>query len=308
MKTIYFVVLLALSALLFSACPPAQESVNSTPDNTNTTEEPAEDLTKALVATSTEAREAWKAKNGKFFEDFLLDSFVGVGGAGRDDKAARIASISGFPCDVKSISNSDEQSVELGEGVALLTLKTTDDADCNGKPMLSPSWTAVVAVKDGDKWKGAYHQVVPAADAKGEMPQRPAGAGDKAPEDSDKELTAKLSEIVKAGWEAWSKNDAKWFEDNTTDKYVAITNLGGREDRAARIKYHGEHKCEVESVTHDGQRATKISDNVVLLTYKSMVKGTCEGAAVPAAIWASSIFVKDGDGWKMAFYMGTPGV
>lgn len=307
MKTTYLIALLTAAVLFLSACPPTQESVNTTPDNTNTTEEPSEDLTKVLVARSTEAREAWKAKNGKFFEDFLLDSFVGVGGAGRDDKAARIASVSGFPCEVKSISNSDAQAVELGEGVALLTMKTKDDADCDGKPMLSPWWTAALVVKDGDTWKGAYHQVVQAAGAKGEMPPRPDGAGDKAPEDSDKELTAKLSEIVKAGWDAWSKNDVKWFEDNTSEDYVAITDAQGRSDRAARIKYQGEHKCEVESITHDGQRATKISDDVVLLTYKSMVKGSCEGTAVPEAIWASNVFVKDGDGWKMAFYMGTPG-
>ncbi|HUF04299.1 MAG TPA: nuclear transport factor 2 family protein [Aridibacter sp.] len=111
---------------------------------------------------------------------------------------------------------------------------------------------------------------------------------------------------MKAGWDAWSKSDAKWFEGHTTDKYVAITGDEGRSDRAARINYQAEHKCEIESLSHSDQRTTKFSDDVVLVTYKASVDGTCDGNAVPKTIWAGTIFVKEGEDWKLAFHMGTP--
>lgn len=309
MKKASLVIALAFTALFFSACPPPADNTNTNSENTNTntaTESPKE-LATTLADLEKGAYDAVKSKNGQFFEGFLADGFVGVGRFGRGGKAEIPKRIADNPCNYKSISTSDAEAVELGDGVALLTMKLTEDGECGGKAVPSPQWVATIYVKDGDSWKAAYHQTVPAPDAKGEPAAQPEGVKDTPPADADAELTAALSEKLKAGWEAWSKNDAKWFEDNTSADYVSITATEGRSDRATRIKFQGEHKCEVKSITHDGQRTTKFSDNVVLVTYKSMVEGTCDGNAMPGAIWSSSIFVKEGDTWKPAFYMGTPG-
>lgn len=307
MKRASLVIALALTALFFSACPPPADNTNTNSENANTATEPAKELSTTLADLEQGAYDAVKAKNGQFFEGFLDDGFVGVGRFGRGGKADVPKMITDNPCDIKSISTSDAEAVELGEGVALLTMKLTEDGECEGKAVPSPQWAATVYVKDGDAWKAAYHQTVPAPDAKGELPERPESAKDTPPADADAELTAALSEKLKAGWEAWSKNDAKWFEENTSADYVSVTGTEGRSDRATRIKFQGEHKCEIKSISHDSQRTTKLSDNVVMVTYKSVVEGTCEGNAFPDAIWATSIFVKDGDNWKPAFYMGTPG-
>jgi len=305
MKNIIWVLLLALAAISFGSCNGAGETANTNAGNTNAVTKPAKDLATTLADTEKTAYEAWKKKDGKFFDGFLTDGFVGVSRTGRGQKAGVSKSISENPCEVKSYSTSDAEAVELGEGIALLTMKVASEVSCDGKASPSPQWAATIYVKDGDDWKAAYHQTRATADAKGEYPKAPEGAGDKPADDSDKETTATLSAMDKAGWESWTKRDTKWFEENWADTHVSIT-PEGRSDRATRLKFHGEHKCEVKSVSHEGQRTSKISDNVVLLTYKSNVDGACDGTAIPKAIWASSIYVKHGEKWKSIFYMLTP--
>ena len=307
MKNKFFIFLLAIAAVCLTACPPASNTNNANAENTNTEASPAESLSKVLVDREHEAQEAWKAKNGKFFEDFVTSGFVGVGRFGRNGKDGVPKFITDNPCEIKGYSSSDQEVVELGDGVGLVTMKTAEDVDCGGKAAPSPVWSATVYVKEGDTWKAAYHQGVAAPDAKGEYPAAPEGVKDDPPADADKELTSTLTDLIKKGWDAWSKSDAKWFEDNTADNYVAITGAQGRAGRAERIKYQGEHKCDVKSINIEDARSAKLSDNVALLTYKSVVDGTCDGTKVPAPIWSTSIFVKDGDAWKAASYMGTAG-
>ncbi|HUF04305.1 MAG TPA: nuclear transport factor 2 family protein [Aridibacter sp.] len=194
MKNILWTVVLAFAALSFTACLPAGDTTNTNTENTNTAE-PAEDLAKTLTDRSKEAEEAWKSKDGKFFEGFLADGFVGVGRFGRGTKEIVPKAISENPCEVKSDSVSGQEAVELGEGVALLTEKFEREVVCDGKTLPSPTWAATVFVKEGDTWKGAYHQTLPAPDAKGEYPAPPEGAGDKPPAEGDAELTSTLSDL-----------------------------------------------------------------------------------------------------------------
>ena len=308
MKNLIWVLVLSLAAFTFSSCDGAGEYTNTNAgnENANAGADPAKELATTLAETEKKAYEAWKKKDGKYFDDFLTDGFTGVSRNGRNVKAGVSETISKNPCEIKSYSTSDEEAVDLGDGIALLTMKVTEEVICDGKAEPSPQWAATIYVKDGGSWKAAYHQTVATPDAKGEYPAAPEGAGDKPADDADKEMTATLSEASKAGWEAWSKKDTKWFDENWGDKYVSITGTAGRSDRATGLKFHGEHKCEIKSIKHDGHRTAKISDNVVLFTYKS-VDGACDGTAVANPIWASSIHVKDGEKWKVAFYMGTPG-
>ena len=48
--------------------------------------------------------------------------------------------------------------------------------------------------------------------------------------------------------------------------------------------------------------SVSLAPDVSLVTYKADVKGTCDGAPVPPAVWVASFDVKEGDAWKNAFY------
>jgi len=54
----------------------------------------------------------------------------------------------------------------LSKDVALLTYRYAHDAVCGGNPEASPLWASTVYVKRGGKWLIAFHQEIPAAQAK----------------------------------------------------------------------------------------------------------------------------------------------
>ena len=196
--------------------------------------------------------------------------------------------------------------VDLGDGVAVLTAKVTNDFTCNGKPGASPSFAGAVFVKDGDNWKAAYHQTGPAPDSKGDNPTPPADAPKpEGPTDGDKELTAKLVEKEKELWEAWAKKDPKPFEAMLAENFTGF-NLEGPEDRAAAIKSAGDHKCDVKGSTLSDAVTSKINDKIYLLTYKASVDGKCDGNPIPNGFWAATVLSKDGDALKAHFHMVTP--
>ena len=66
-----------------------------------------------------------------------------------------------------------------------------------------------------------------------------------------------LMTMEKAGWEAWKNRDAKWMEENASDKYVGF-GATGRMDKAASVKSYTTQKCEIKSYTlSDDQMACR---------------------------------------------------
>ncbi len=314
MKNLAWILLFAISIIGFgcgeSGTPPTNtasgNSENTNTANSNTGAASAPEYKAAVLDLEKQANEAWMKKDGKFFEDFLADGFVGVGASGREGKAMLVKSISESPCEVKSVSFGDDEVVELGEGVVLLTSKTTADYKCGDSAGPSPEWAASVYVKDGDKWNAVYHQSAPTADTKGEMPPMPADAPKPtAMEDTNKDITAKLVETEKSLWDAYTKKDAKPFEEALAENFTAI-NSTGRENRTDSLKSYSAHSCEVKSHSLSDFHTSKISDDLYLLTYKADQDATCDGNPVPKTMWFSTIVKKDGDAWKGVFHMGTP--
>ena len=273
----------------------------------NTEKKPEKDMKAELTELENQAWTAFQKKDGKFFEGFLADGFVSNGSGGRGTKADTVKEISGSPCEVKSFKLTDFNVEEVGENVAISTSKAEVDMTCEGKPLPSPAFTATVFVKKDGKWMAAYHQELNAADAKPAAEGAPAATATAAKpwEDADKSMTASLSEIDKKLWEAWSKKDTKTFESLITKTHVEL-NESGRLDHAAALKDVTENKCEVKSHSQEDFVTTKLTDTVSLLTYKAHLDAICDGKPAPKNIWSSSVFVKEGDTWKSAFYVGTP--
>ncbi len=119
-----------------------------------------------IVALEKRAFEAWKNKDRSYFEDYMSDAgqyldFNGVGG-----KAQYVKAIIDNNCTVSSYSLDNTKVTMLSKDVALLTYRYAHDVVCGGNPEASPLWASTVYVQRGDKWLIAFHQEIPAAQAK----------------------------------------------------------------------------------------------------------------------------------------------
>ena len=85
----------------------------------NTAAAPSKDV---LAAREKQAFEAWKGKDGKFFDGFLIPNFVMMDGAYRGGKAETVKMISENPCTVGSYSMSDEKVTNVSPQVAVITM------------------------------------------------------------------------------------------------------------------------------------------------------------------------------------------
>lgn len=116
-----------------------------------------------------------------------------------------------------------------------------------------------------------------------------------------------LMTLEKGGWEAWKNRDAKWTVENASDKYVGL-GTSGRMDKAASVKSYTEQKCEVKSYSLSDEKMQMVGSDVAILTFKGAQDATCDGKKNPANVHSSSIYVREGDKWKAAFYAETPAI
>jgi hypothetical protein len=305
-KIKYFVSSTA-AALVFITC-----AGNALANNANAAAEktaraaPTKD---ALITLENSAYEAWKSKDAKFWDTFLSDKFVGYGSSGKLDKASASKEYTGADCKIRSYAVSDEQMKPLGNDAALITYKATVDGTCGGQKVPASSWAAAVYVRDGDKWKGAFHAQAPVVDPKA-APAKPvdkeAPKEDEAKSaDRDAGTDAMLS-IEKAVWEAWKAHDAKKLDDLTA-RDISFINIFGTylATKADALKNWSGAGCDAKSVSVTHAAGTMLSPTVGILTFKGTADGTCYGQKV-GPIWGTSVYVKDGDAWKWAFGINLP--
>ena len=119
-----------------------------------------------IVALENSAFEAWKNKDRKFFEDHMSEAgqYLDLNGVG--GKAQYVKAIIDNDCTVSRYSLDNSKVTMLSKDVALLTYRYAHDVVCGGHPEASPLWASTVYVKRGDKWLIAFHQEIPAAEAK----------------------------------------------------------------------------------------------------------------------------------------------
>lgn len=110
--------------------------------------------------------------------------------------------------------------------------------------------------------------------------------------------------LEKQAWEAWKNNDPKFFNDFLSDRWIGF-GPNGREDKAANIKRFTDVKCEVKSYSMSDDQLHMLGNDVAILTFKAAQDGTCGGTKIPANVWVSSAYVREGDKWKALSYMET---
>ena len=119
-----------------------------------------------ILALEKRAFEAWKNKDKQFFEDQMSEAgqYLDLNGVG--GKAQYLKAIIENNCTVSRYSLDNSKVTMLSKDVALLTYRYAHDAVCGGHPEASPLWASTVYVNHGGKWLIAFHQEIPAAQAK----------------------------------------------------------------------------------------------------------------------------------------------
>jgi hypothetical protein len=97
-------------------------------------------------------------------------------------------------------------------------------------------------------------------------------------------------------WDAWKAQDVKPFRANLSTDTVLIGDTGVA-DKETVLKMIGAGGCEVKSVSLSDIKIKFVASNVAVITYKAAQEGTCAGEALPASVWASSVYVKRGNKW-----------
>ncbi|MGA7991871.1 MAG: nuclear transport factor 2 family protein [Thermoanaerobaculia bacterium] len=114
-----------------------------------------------------------------------------------------------------------------------------------------------------------------------------------------------LVALEKSAYEAWRSKDAKFWETFLSDKFVGYGS-SGKLDKASATKEYTGADCEIKSYALSDEQMKPLGDDAALITYKTAIEGTCGGQKVPANSWAASIYVRDGDKWKAAFFGEAP--
>ena len=115
-------------------------------------------LKETLTNLEKQSWEAWKKRDGKFFQEFLSDDHVEVGFTGVTNKATVVAGVASPACVVKSYAVDNFKLTMFDAHTALLTYRAEQDTVCNGNPVPSPVWASSLYVKRGDRWVNAVYQ------------------------------------------------------------------------------------------------------------------------------------------------------
>ncbi len=327
MKTIFTIAILAFAAVWMAACGAPATNTNT---NTNTTEPtaaaPTTPTTDALLALDRQANEAYIKGDSKFFEGMLSDKFVIYQGGQRMDKAAVIKMIAGNKCDVKTWNLEDPHMAKIDVDTYALSYKGAFDGTCagaDGKSMKLPSpvRAASIWVRNGDKWLAVYHgevsivdpknlpKAAPAAPARKEEPKKDEAAANSntiatttATRPAADPNTEAMMAIEKSVWEAWKARDNKKIEDLTIENLSFVNVFGTYFANKADALKDWEGNCDITSISLTDSVGTTLSPTVGILTSKATAEGSCYGEKLaPVPIYATSVYVKDGDAWKLAF-------
>jgi hypothetical protein len=95
--------------------------------------------------------------------------------------------------------------------------------------------------------------------------------------------------------------------DALTAKDLAFVNIFGGyfSNRADTLKNWTEHECKIQSVDSADGSTVAVTGDTSILFHTGSAEGTCYGHEV-GAVFGTSIYVKDGAAWKLAFTMNMP--
>ena len=316
MKRAVVTVLLVLAPLILTSCETSAKRTSANGNVKTNKRASAAPTADALLALDKQANEAYFKANSKFFERTLSEKFITREGGLPMDKEAFVKMVANNRCDVKTWNVEDPQMAKIDADTYLLSYKGRFDGSCtgpDGKPIRVPSHirAATVWARNGDIWQAAFHGENLIFDPKNAPPAN-ADVNKKKPTKQGKAAaigpapdanTAAMMAVEKSVWQAWMAKDARKLEDLTTAD-LSFQNIFGMyfANKTDTIRDWTSARCDIKSVSVTDGTGTLLSSTVGLLSRTGTAEGTCDGqklASVP--IYGTSVFVKDGDTWKLAF-------
>jgi len=311
MQRITLAVFLGLGSLLFSSCgaPSGNTQTANNGVNANFNRSSGPPNRAELIAAENSAYDAWKNKNGSFFDDFLTTGFMGFGDQGRQDKAGAVKEIAESNCQVNTYSLSDEAVTIMGSDGAILTFKATTDGTCDGQKIPGRSWGATIYVRDGEKWKAAYHNEIPIAETNaGPAPAKltPAAPSSTAEETPADPFTQALMTVEKKVWEGRKTRDVRAISETTMLDLIYMDADGsGRHTRDEAAKMWFGPTCTIKSFSLAEPQGRPIAANAAVLTYKATIDGSC-GTGSAKNVWGTTVYMKEGGVWKALMIFNRP--
>jgi hypothetical protein len=313
----------ALAAVSFAACGVPADTARVPGAVTATSRRAEPPTTTDLLAHERRAQAAYVAGDAASFAGLLNDRFVMLGPGGtRLDKAATLRRVAGTRCDVKGGGFEEPRLSTIDADTYVLSYRSTVDGTCTveGHTSRAPSpvRAATVWVRRGDTWLAAFHgenpiltphadppPTAPAAPAVTPAAPRPsAGASTDARPAADPRTDALLA-IESSVWDAWRQRSARELEELTASDLAFVDIFGNvTSGKAATITFWTEHQCDLQSVRVSDGTVTALSETVGILTFTGGVEGTCGGQRVPV-IHGTSVYVRDGGAWKLAFTLNS---
>lgn len=120
------------------------------------------------------------------------------------------------------------------------------------------------------------------------------------------DLTKSLASIEEMLWQGWAEHDVAPFEAHLAANSVQIGEWGMVSGKEAIVEGIGSGDCEVRGYSLSGWKAQKLGDHAAILTYTAEQSGVCSGEKLPQRVYASSVYVREGDQWLSASYQETP--
>jgi hypothetical protein len=317
MKTAFISAFLGLAALILAACGTPENSTDTNTGAGATKPAAAAPTPDALLALDKQANAAYLMSDSKFFEGILNDKFVMREGGRQMDKAAVVKLIAGNKCRIKDWRLEDALMARIDADTYVLSYRGTFDGSCagpDGKPMKIPSpiRAATVWIRADHTWQAAFHGQDPILDPKN--PPSPAkAAGEKESKKGHRAVTtAKVAAdpntvammaVEKSVWEAWMAKDAARLQALTTPD-LSFQNIYGTyfANKADTLKNWTSAYCDIRSVSVTDGEGTLLSPAIGILNRTGTAEGSCNGQKLPPVpIYGTSVYLKDGDSWKLAF-------
>jgi hypothetical protein len=110
-----------------------------------------------IIALEKKSWEAWKNRDGKFFQEFLSDDHVEVGFGGVANKAEVVSFVGSSACTVRSYRLDHFEMKKLDANTALLIYWEEQDTICRNQ-VPSPCWVTSLYMKRGDRWLNVCYQ------------------------------------------------------------------------------------------------------------------------------------------------------
>lgn len=110
--------------------------------------------------------------------------------------------------------------------------------------------------------------------------------------------------VERQAWEAFKNKDGAFYRRMLTAdaSYVSGSGVNTREEVAGIAEHLA---CKVDGYELRNEQVHSISADVALLTLRATSDLTCATRSIRSDSWVSTVFVRDGGQWKIAFHQET---